>query len=162
MSNLILPQFINIPVDLAESARDRFFSHIEKRETCWLWTGPRIPKGYGRFSLSRKGKVLQVYAHRVAYVLAGRKLRADFDIDHLCRNTRCVNPDHLEAVPRRTNLLRGNTIVATEHEKTECKRGHPLSGTNLKIERGTRQCRECRRYRQTKRYRDEQLNTPKV
>ena len=83
-----------------------------------------------------------VYAHRVAYEIIKGKIPDGLDLDHLCRNKVCVNPDHLEAVTRRENLMRGNTIIAKEVKQTHCKRGHPLSGNNLYFY-GFRRCKKC-------------------
>lgn len=66
-------------------------------------------------------------------------------IDHLCRNRGCVNPDHLEAVTQRENILRGEGLAAANARKTHCPKGHPYSGENLYVvpSSGRRQCRIC-------------------
>jgi len=64
-------------------------------------------------------------------------------VDHLCRNTCCINPDHMEIVTLAENILRGNCPSAINSRKTHCKRGHKLSGNNLLIFSGKRQCRIC-------------------
>lgn len=46
-------------------------------------------------------------------------------VDHLCRNTSCVNPAHLEAVTNKENTLRGLTVTAINAQKTACAAGHP-------------------------------------
>jgi hypothetical protein len=69
-------------------------------------------------------------------------------IDHLCRNTLCVRPDHLEAVTYSENSLRGVNIGRPKGSfKTHCIRGHELSGENLRIvsTSGQRQCKTCTR-----------------
>jgi hypothetical protein len=68
------------------------------------------------------------------------------DIDHLCRNRACVNPDHLEPVTRRENLLRGLTTTARNASRTHCPQGHPYDERNTYISpKGDRRCRECQR-----------------
>jgi hypothetical protein len=64
-------------------------------------------------------------------------------IDHLCRNTSCVRPDHLEVVTREENALRGSRNAA----KTHCDRGHEFTPENTYVppSRDHRACRECRR-----------------
>ncbi|WP_086565314.1 HNH endonuclease signature motif containing protein [Streptomyces africanus] len=106
---------------------------------CWIWTGSTNGK-YGR--------VGKQYAHRLAYESAKGPIPDGLQIDHLCRNTVCVNPDHLEAVTGRVNLLRSRGFAARQAAQTDCIHGHPLSGPNLYVDkRGRRHCRECRKRR---------------
>ncbi|MDQ3349666.1 MAG: HNH endonuclease, partial [Acidobacteriota bacterium] len=62
-------------------------------EGCWPWQGGMFDSGYGRASRHSRG----LRAHRFAYeVLVGPI--GDWQLDHICRNKRCVNPWHLEKV----------------------------------------------------------------
>ncbi len=118
---------------------ERFWSHVEKTETCWLWCGAVQNKGYGCFARGR-----QRLAHRFAYENMVGIIPEGLTIDHLCRNHRCVNPSHLEVVTRKENILRGNGIAAINHRKTYCLHGHPFDETNTHVrESGFRQCRTC-------------------
>jgi hypothetical protein len=66
-------------------------------------------------------------------------------IDHLCRVTLCVNPEHLEPVTCLENLLRGRTVNAANAAKTACVNGHPFDADNTYVAPdGTRECRICR------------------
>jgi hypothetical protein len=101
----------------------------------------KMPKGYGKFTISTGIKIL---AHRYAYLMFKGEIPEGLTIDHLCRFTSCVNPDHLEAVTLKVNILRGGTIFAVNSRKTHCHRGHPLEGRNLRInKKGERNCRAC-------------------
>lgn len=105
---------------------------------CWQWARGHNGKGYGQFSY--KGK--QWLTHRLSYELLDGPIPAGLQLDHLCRNPGCLNPQHLEPVTNLENALRG--VRAT---KTHCIRNHPLSGDNLIIrkphEPGRRRCRAC-------------------
>ena len=132
--------------DLTNSVRARFWSKVVKTESCWLWTSYILPNGYPRFSI-RAG--FQAYAHRISYVLSKGEIPEGLDLDHLCRNTQCVNPDHLEAVTAQVNTLRGIGPAAKNFFKTECKRGHPFVEGNIYWSRNGRgrSCKTCVRVR---------------
>lgn len=127
------------------SYRDRLLSKIAKSsETgCWNWTGASSAGGYGRFNF--KGK--RGYpAHRAAYEVFVGPVPDGLVIDHLCRNRGCINPDHLEPVTPRENLVRGESVVAAGMKRNACKVGHELSGENLGVSSvGGRRCVECDR-----------------
>jgi hypothetical protein len=121
---------------------------------CWEWTGPVLRNGYGKTLLgSRAGgaKRKNVYTHRLAYELWKGPIPAELEIDHLCRNRKCFNPDHLETVTRRENTLRGMApvkVALINGAKTRCLRGHRFDATNTRIRPGGgRTCRACERER---------------
>jgi len=91
----------------------------------------------------------RMYAHRAAYLYAKGPIPDGFVVDHLCKNTRCVNPAHLEAVTRRTNTLRGEGKTAVNAQRLFCVKGHPLFGENLRTYEGisgpARGCKACGR-----------------
>ncbi len=133
-----------------------FWSRVDKSKgenECWPWAKTVSHDGYGRYVL--KGKYY--LAHRTSYELTFGKIPDGLVIDHLCRNTKCVNPRHLEAVTNKTNILRGTARSAQNARKTHCKRGHPLSGDNLdRYPDGSRHCRACVRYRYAEKQRANQ------
>jgi hypothetical protein len=114
---------------------------------CWPWLAYRTPLGYG--GVDWKGKPDK--AHRVVYQILAAPIPGGLVLDHLCRNPSCVNPEHLEPVTDRENILRGAGACAQHARKTHCVRGHPFEGENLHVRRdGARICLTCRReYRST-------------
>lgn len=77
---------------------------ISVQDDCWAWTGAKNPKGYGSVSNGRKGA--SALAHRKSYMHTVGDIPYGHEIDHLCENTSCVNPAHLEAVTRKEHQLR--------------------------------------------------------
>jgi hypothetical protein len=121
---------------------DRFWAKVQRGPGCWQWLGTATKKndGYGQIRLNGR----MVVAHRVAYELVIGPVPPGKSIDHLCRNRLCVNPAHLEAVSPYENFLRGQSPLVDRRRQTHCKRGHPLSGENLRIEKtGSRRCVTC-------------------
>ena len=123
---------------------DRFWAKLEKVESgCWEWQAHVGRLGYGAFFFSgRMGP-----AHRFAYELRVGPIPDGLELDHLCRNRSCVNPDHLEPVTHAENMRRARL--------THCHVGHPMSGSNLAyISHGTRgivrACVACKEIRQAR------------
>lgn len=80
---------------------------IDPTTGCRLW--PRAKSlGYGRIKFDGRLDL----AHRVAYRLAVGPVPAGKVLDHLCRNPSCINPEHLEPVTMRENILRGTGPAA--------------------------------------------------
>lgn len=79
---------------------------IDPATKCWVWQGPCSGNGrgggYARMSLD--GQTVAV--HRVVFTHFHGFVPGKKQIDHICRNRLCVNPDHLEMVTHKENQRR--------------------------------------------------------
>ena len=107
-------------------------------DDCWEWIGRLTPQGYGRDTGSGE-------AHRTTYQMWRGDIPEGLELDHLCRNRRCVNPWHLEPVTRAENVRRAGMTI------THCKNGHEYTPENTYWRPGpgggARDCRACIRAR---------------
>lgn len=110
--------------------------------SCWIWTGQRNMGQYGTLYWDRKQRV----ASRLIYELLVGPVPDGLELDHLCRVRHCVNPDHLEPVTRRENVMRGIGVTSMNARKTHCMHGHEFTTENTYLDRkGQRSCKTCLR-----------------
>ena len=129
--------------------------YVVQEDGCWEWHGPTsatIHKTnswvYGMFRPG--GRANNIGAHRWAYETFKGPISKGMQLDHLCRNTLCVNPDHLQPVTLKQNLNRGRRYYA---DQTHCKRGHEFTPENTyRPATGGRYCRRCKAMHQLNRY----------
>lgn len=141
-------------INQAEEAR--LLDKIDFGPDCWTWTAG-LTKGYGALRTAAGMRK----AHRLVWETYVEPIPKGLVLDHLCRNRACVNPDHLEVVTHRENILRGEGLAAQQARRTHCPLGHPYADENLHVgPKGNRYCRTCmrakepearRRYRARKR-----------
>lgn len=117
---------------------------------CWLIKPTRIQvTGYG--VIQRRGK--QRLAHRLSYEAFVGPIPDGLQIDHLCRVRACFNPEHLEPVTARENILRSPFTQASKHAATtHCPAGHEYTPENTRFYAKTggrpyRLCKSCARAR---------------
>lgn len=123
--------------------QERFWSQVDKETDaacggrgCWLWIGYTDCRGYGWVRFGGKNR----RAHRVALELAGRSVVAPMVTDHLCRLRCCVNPEHLEVVTSKENILRGISFAAVNASKSACPK---CGGEYIPRRGGRRRCVPC-------------------
>jgi hypothetical protein len=124
-----------------KTTEQRFWEKVDKRsaDECWPWIAGRNSQGYGAFYWNHK----RGGAHRFSYEMHNGPVSGGMELDHLCRNRLCVNPAHLESVPKAVNILRGDGAPARCARKTHCPKGHEYDEANTIHYRGGRYCRAC-------------------
>lgn len=117
---------------------ERFWPKVHKTDLCWFWIGSTAATGYPFFEGTT--------ATRFAYEELVGPIPTGYHLDHLCRNTRCVNPAHLEPVTQAENSRR----QADANRKPTCPHGHLRYPGSEYIYGKKRYCRECYKERARK------------
>lgn len=113
---------------------------------CWPWMGNRTNRGYGG---ARNEHGRGTTAYREVYEILIGPIPEGLELDHLCRNPACVNPEHLEPVTGAENKRR----AAEANYSPVCPRGHVFDSVNTYVGKdGYRKCRACRRDKAREKY----------
>lgn len=116
---------------------------VNKKSGCWVWQASKRD-GYGRYHHDNKW----TQAHRYAYEKLCGEIPPNLQIDHICRNRACVNPNHMEIVTQQENIRRGKSPFIINSQRTHCINGHEFNTENTIIDaNGYRRCRACHRKR---------------
>lgn len=91
------------------SLEDRFWSKVNKTETCWEWTAASLPLGYGVIRVDKSN----VRAHRLSYEMHVGPIPEGMQVDHICHNPPCVNPEHLRLATNKQNRENEGGLRAT-------------------------------------------------
>lgn len=101
---------------------------------CWIW-GLNIDRdGYGKFTRPK----ISSYAHRASYKIFKGFIPENYDVDHICWNPSCCNPDHLRLLPKVVNRRFQRSSF-----HAHCKNGHKMAGRNVVFHGGRKVCRSC-------------------
>lgn len=107
----MIKERIDYVVARSERLLIRIANNSRPVKGCWLWTGETVgsrncENRYPRMNCRIKNKHTKLLAHVVSYVAFNGGMVFGFQIDHKCRNTLCVNPEHLEQVTHGENQHR--------------------------------------------------------
>lgn len=124
------------PVQVAE----RLLANIETHGDCIVSLYSAGSHGYSQIGWKVKGKVIMRLGHRVAWEAEHGSIPEGMTVDHLCRNRRCINVDHLRLLTNVENA-RDNGPA----RRTHCPQGHPYDESNTYRPPGSghRKCRAC-------------------
>ncbi len=144
------PGFAKMPrVTSPADALGRLQHVVDSATGCWLARRGVDKKHTGYASVWFQGR--NHLAHRLSYQVNVGPIPEGLQLDHLCRRRECFNPEHLEPVTARENILRSPIAVATLNAaKTHCPQGHEYTPENVydvpasSPGRG-RQCKACGR-----------------
>jgi len=126
---------------------ERIWKHIKISKdpnACWIWTAYKNKDGYGVMGYNNR----LYLAHGFVYLYLVGEISKFKELDHfLCKNTACVNPDHLQPVTHKVNCMRGDHFTNNHNrKKTHCPNGHEYTKDNTFVrQNGRRDCLICKR-----------------
>lgn len=112
---------IHTTLELTPDQVRRFWDRVDVTSMCWTWQGPLNQQGYGVFGFNGTSTM----AHRASFMLCYGSIEPGLVIDHMCRNTSCVNPEHLDQVTPQENTRRSPIAYPAR-----CVNGHEFSPEN--------------------------------
>jgi len=118
------------------------------KDKCWQWKGSFTKSGYATFNL---GSGITSRVHKILYELTVKKVSDKLELNHLCCNKGCINPNHLEEITHQENQLKGGSLLT---QQGFCKNGHKrtLGNTYFRPDKTSTECKECNKIRQRNRY----------
>ena len=127
-----------------EDVRKRFFAKVnipDDHTRCWEWQGAKNADGYGWIKIGG----VNMYAHRVAYMLEYGEIEENCYILHSCDNPSCCNHNHLSEGTSTENALdrvrksRGTikedikNLIDTYEEGSDIVRGGIKDATRIRV-----------------------------
>jgi hypothetical protein len=144
-----IPILEGLTEKLIDNLKERLFKYSEREPNtgCWIWTGELNQQKYGRIGIRWQGKHRNVLAHRASYELEKGTIPPGLELDHVCRQPLCINPDHLKPCHRRENFLNSRAPARMNLMKTHCPKGHAYENNLYIFPDGRRECKTCKKRR---------------
>lgn len=112
-------------------ARKREKYRVDPETGCFVWLLSTNEKGYAK--TYRDGKFRK--AHVVAWEERNGSVPDGLELDHTCKNRKCINPDHLEPVTHRENLRRSSRMKLSDADVVEIRRRFALGESRKSLGR---------------------------
>lgn len=110
------PTFVkNSEYVIGGTNEERFWPKVQITGFCWNWTGAMAERkqdgrGYGVFNLKAPTGYRAIPAQRFSYETLVGPVPEGLELDRLCRNRKCVNPDHLKPSTRGEIIRRARAL----------------------------------------------------
>ena len=90
---------------------------VDMKTGCWNWDGCINDKGYGIICINR----IRYRAHSYIYSIYKKRIRDNEELDHICNNPKCVNPNHLRSVTHKFNVRRCKRVKLNIYKVNEIR-----------------------------------------